>query len=324
MKDIREAKVRKLRTDHIQPNPHNPRMLFDPEPMQILQESISKLGVIVLITVYQDQRRPGYFILLDGERRWRCVNALKLSSIPAIIVAAPTDVNNILTMFHIHNLRVGWELMPTAMKLQTLMEKLQEKNERKLAELTKLSISQIRRCKILLSYPTRFQNMMLAPLDERLKSDFFIDLQRIRGPALKERFPPWIKRGDVKCIEILLAKYERRAITNVTEFRQLAEIYRGALRGRKLREFYAELDRFFEDPELGVSDIHVEGASFAREYREISRSANRLLTQLKDLDTQALSSSDEVVGLLRAVSNLIQSKLEDALLLEPSRVAATE
>ncbi len=155
--------------------------------MRILEESISKLGILVPVTVYpkiagtQDTKR-GRFVLLDGERRWRCARELKLPTIPAIIVERPSPEQNILTMFHIHNVREGWQLMPTALKLQTLMEALGETNERKLFELTKLSIGQVRRCKILLTFPKKFQDMMLAPPSERMKADFFIELQRIRGP----------------------------------------------------------------------------------------------------------------------------------------------
>jgi len=31
--------------EHIEPNPHNPRRLFDEEPMRILKELTEKLGI---------------------------------------------------------------------------------------------------------------------------------------------------------------------------------------------------------------------------------------------------------------------------------------
>ena len=155
---MEEAQVRSISTDSIAPNPHNPRRLFDEEPMEVLRESISQLGILVPLTVYTATRRqyhdgkPREYILLDGERRWRCAQAIGLDSVPAIVVAEPDDTQNILTMFHIHNVREGWQLMPTPLKLHVLMQRLKTRNERRLSELTKLSISQIRRCKILLSY----------------------------------------------------------------------------------------------------------------------------------------------------------------------------
>ena len=153
-----------------------------------------------------------------------------LSAVPSIVIATPSPETNILTMFHIHNLREGWQLMPTALKLQDLMEMLDTKNERELASLTRLSLSQVRRCKVLLTYPERIQQMMLAPPSERFKADFFIDLHRIRGPALEKEFPPWVRRGDEKCVDIMIEKYELGIIKAVTEFRKPSQCIGLAMR----------------------------------------------------------------------------------------------
>jgi ParB/RepB/Spo0J family partition protein len=298
--------------------------------MKFLEESIKKLGILVPITVYPKKKTPqtdpnkDKFVLLDGERRWRCAVELSLSEIPAIIVAEPTDVDNILTMFHIHNAREGWQLMPTALKLQSLMKELGETNERKLYELTKLSIGQIRRCKILLTFPPKFQNMMLAPPTERMKADFFIELQRIRGPAREFSFPPWASRGDSKCIDILLSKYLNGIIKAVTEFRRLAEIYRGCVRKQKVPRFFKELDRLLEDPDMGISDVTVPGVTYEKEFREITRSARRLLNQLKELEAEVLAADESVIKILRRVKKIIESKLAEALITEPRNDKASE
>jgi len=312
------AVVTQIVVGNIEPNPHNPRRLFDPRPLQILKESIAKLGVLVPITVYpkvKDAANPerDKFVLLDGERRWMCVQELRRKTIPAIIVEEPTDVRNILTMFDIHNLRLGWQLMPTALKLEVLMEELNERNERKLASLTKLTVSQIRRCKILLTYPKRFQNLMLAPPEQRLKADFFIELDRIRGPALRERFPPWTKRGDSRCIEIVLDKYLGGTIKAVTDFRFLAEIYRGSIRTKQLKRFYVEFDKFLSNKTARIEDIDVPGASYEADYKEVLRSAKRLLTQVRRLEPDVISANKSVVRTLKSLSKVIQDKLEKAL-----------
>jgi len=242
--------------------------------------------------------------------------ALTLPTIPAIVVERPSDTQNILTMFHIHNLREGWQLMPTALKLRTLMTKLRTRNERKLFELTKLSISQIRRCKILLSYPKRFQNMMLSPTDKRLKADFFIELHRIRNPALSEGFPPWKERGDSACIDIILNKYLSGKIIAVTEFRKLAEIYRASVRMGKVELFYSSFDSFLAESDAPISEIVVPGASFAQKSKEIRRSANRLISQIENLDLEVISSDQETVTMLKKLMVMIDTKLRDALLIE--------
>jgi ParB/RepB/Spo0J family partition protein len=312
------AAVSQIPVKHIEPNPHNPRRLFDEEPMEILEESIRKLGILVPVTVYvKDPRRSSpsqHYVLLDGERRWRCAVKLDLATIPAIVIAEPSEEWNILTMFHIHNVRVGWQLMPTALKLQTLMEKFGEKNERKLKELTKLSIPQIRRCKILLTYPKHFQNLMLAPTSRRMKADFFIELQRIRGPAREEEFPPWMQRGDKECVQIILDKYLNGVVKAVTEFRRLVEVYRASEKVGKQNRFMREFDKFLAEAERGVGDVVVPGASFAQEAKEIRRSATRLFRQIDAIELEDVSADEELVDLLRRLTKLLQTKLDEALL----------
>lgn len=316
------ARVTNIKTHNIKPNPHNPRRLFDEEPLLILKESISKLGILVPLDVYPEvfdktDIDKDVFVLLDGERRLRCAKELNLTEVPCIIIDTPSPAQNILTMFHIHNVREGWQLMPTALKLNELINLLQTDNERALAELTKLSLSQIRRCKILLTYPVEFQERMLAPVSERYKADFFIDLHRIRGPALEDRLAPWIDRGDKKCIEIMMQKYEAGVIKAVTEFRYLTSVYKVAKEKNRVPRFVNELNEFFDNPDMGIFDIQIPGATFAKEIKEVSRSTKRLYYQIESLDIDNLSVDASLINLLKKLSNLINEKLDKALLTYP-------
>jgi ParB/RepB/Spo0J family partition protein len=315
---MQSAKVLEVAVDQIGPNPHNPRRLFDEEPMKVLKESVAKLGMLVPVTLYKAPAghtpKGERYILLDGERRWRCATELKMREIPAIIVERPDETQNMLTMFHIHNVREGWQLMPTALQLNLLMDRLAEANERKLAELTKLSIAQIRRCKILLSYPRRFQNMMLMPTSERMKADFFIELDRIRRPALEDKFEPWMKQGDARSVDVSLHKYEAKVIVNVTDFRRLAEIYRAAIANGKERRLRSEFNKFLNRPEMTIEQIDIPGATFAQEAKEINRSAKRLVAQLGAARIDAIASDQELVRTLNRLRKLIHEKLEAGLL----------
>ncbi len=318
---VRPARVCHIPTAHICANPHNPRRLFDVEPMAVLRESIRKLGILVPLAVYPRKAKASKpardpFVLLDGERRWRCAVELKLKKVPATIIEEPSDVQNILTMFHIHNVRQGWQLMPTALKLKQLMRVLRETNERKLAELTKLKVATIRRCKDLLSYPRKHQKMMLAPPSARLKADFFIDLNRFRKPARADNLRPWRSRGDVACIDIMIAKYEDGVIKAVTEFRDLASIYRGSQRRGRVRQFEKALGAFFAKHQMRIEDIVVPGATFERELREVSRSCRRLHTQLDGIEPAALAADSALADVLRTLEGLIRAKLEAALVAE--------
>ena len=68
--------------DAIDPNPEQPRRVFDPEQIQSLAASIRRHGVIQPVVV----RRAGErYELVVGERRWRASRDAGLASIPAIV-----------------------------------------------------------------------------------------------------------------------------------------------------------------------------------------------------------------------------------------------
>jgi ParB family chromosome partitioning protein len=159
----RALRVMNVKTSELKANPHNPRLLFDREPLATLEESIRSVGILVPLTVYRAKGSDKYTIL-DGQRRWICAERIPLATVPINEVAEPTTAQNIVTMFQIHKLREDWELMPSALKLEVLMKELDERGDKALAALTGLDISVITRCKKLLWYPKKYQQTMLFGL----------------------------------------------------------------------------------------------------------------------------------------------------------------
>src|SRR5579859_3107159 len=96
----------------IKPNPENPRLIFHADELQGLEDSIKLQGVLVPIAVYRDGAK---YVILDGERRWRCALKLGLPRLPAIVQPKPDRLTNIMMMFAIHNARRDWDPLPTAM-----------------------------------------------------------------------------------------------------------------------------------------------------------------------------------------------------------------
>ena len=76
----------RISLDKILPNPEQPRTEFDPAEMEKLAESIGEHGVLQPIVV--EQAEDGYYILHDGERRWRASRMAALTEIPAYITPA--------------------------------------------------------------------------------------------------------------------------------------------------------------------------------------------------------------------------------------------
>jgi len=63
------GKLQQILVDNIDRNPENPRIFFRQQELDELTESIRRHGVQVPIAVYKE---AGRYVLIDGERRWRC------------------------------------------------------------------------------------------------------------------------------------------------------------------------------------------------------------------------------------------------------------
>ena len=81
--------VRNIDVDRIQPNPEQPRLVFDEATLEELAASIREHGVLqpILVRPLED----GEFQLIAGERRWRASKAAGLGTIPALVEEIDDD-----------------------------------------------------------------------------------------------------------------------------------------------------------------------------------------------------------------------------------------
>jgi ParB family transcriptional regulator, chromosome partitioning protein len=77
-----------IRIDMIDPNPVQPRHVFEPERLQGLANSIRANGVIQPIVV---RPNAGRYQLVAGERRWRAARLAGLETVPVVIQQIPDE-----------------------------------------------------------------------------------------------------------------------------------------------------------------------------------------------------------------------------------------
>ncbi|HZQ23198.1 MAG TPA: ParB N-terminal domain-containing protein [Terriglobales bacterium] len=303
--------VKYLPTKQLHPNPHNPRMLFDKLPLDVLRESIGRVGILVPLTVYLESARDRY-VILDGQRRWICAQDLGLDKVPVNQVAEPSLVQNIVTMFQIHKLREDWELMPTALKIELLMKQVGDRNNARLAELTGLDEAVIVRCKKLISYDKRFQDMMLDPDPEkRIKADFFIELYPVlhdRDVAEFEWFSP------VRFTKQMLSKYleEPRTIKAVTDFRLIKQHITNARRIGGMKKFSTRMQRFAEEHSTPLAHLELAEASIHAEAKAITRKVDTLEKLLAELDVETYYGEEELWKSVTRLLEVLERKLREA------------
>lgn len=222
IEDIAPSKIRR--------NHDNPRIFFRDEEMDTLTASIRRYGIQVPVTVYPE---GSHYVLLDGERRWRCATKLNLSTIPAYVKEKPSRLNNLLLMYNIHALREQWDYLTIARKLPVVISlfakenKGREPSESELAELTGLTRGQIRRCRFLLDLPDKYREQLEKELAlpkqmQKLSEDFFIEMERALK-TVQNRLPDAIVDID-RARDALIEKFRSEIIGNITDFRMLSKI----------------------------------------------------------------------------------------------------
>jgi hypothetical protein len=101
---------------------------------------------------------------------------------------------------------------------------LGEADDNRLSELTKVSVPQIKRCKILLTYDKKYQAMMMdTDTSRRIKANFFIELYPILD--LYEKKPAKVRGGKTReeLIQHFLGLYQGGKIPSVIHFRRILE-----------------------------------------------------------------------------------------------------
>ncbi len=306
--------LRHLTVDEVKPSSNNPRHLFDPDELEDLKKNIAEHGVLVPITVYQ-AKGQSKFSILDGERRYRCVRELAKEGragkdgeplkLPANVVEPPSKIAGLLYMFSIHNYREDWELMPTALSLKFVMEDLETEDNRALAKLTGLSDTQIERCKKLLKFPERFQELSLDPKPKtRIPSNFWIEALPVLDLAM-ETSETIKELGRDRATDKLVEKYRDKKIKSVIHFRRIMESYDISeddppTRAKVLRR----VEEFFLKPNLETRDAFDEFVVDKKRVMSALTACEGFLTELQRFRLTYTSSDEERKSLREALKQV--------------------
>lgn len=306
--EILSSKLARIPIEKIRSNPHNPRLLFDPIPLELLRDSIEEVGILVPLLVYESAKTKDY-VILDGERRWLCAKELGLPDVPANVIEEPSAMNNILRMFNIHNVRESWELMPTALKLEFIIREINTDSELKLSQVTSLPRSTVRRCKTLLSFDKSYQDMMLvSDPEDRIKPDLFIEMHPVltlideNFPEISEEFP-----GNA-LIDTFISKYHQKKIASVTDFRRIRSAIRNIGKGLTRGFVRNALLQFLKEKNADLSDF-VIGLDIFQEAKSVQRSCQSLIERLTSIDKFPPSIDSEMKSVLQDLKRVIENKL---------------
>lgn len=118
-KDEVVGSISRISLNHITPNPFQPRLDFEKEPLLELAESIKEHGIIQPITVRKIGRNE--FQIISGERRFQAAKLALIDELPCFIRIA--DDQHMLEMAIVENIqRKDLNAMEIALSYQRLID----------------------------------------------------------------------------------------------------------------------------------------------------------------------------------------------------------
>lgn len=314
-----------LEPKQLRPNPHNPRRLFDSSPLRELKESIRAHGVLVPITVYKLPAQEKYSIV-DGERRYRCCVELATDGVPYIripahVVEPPNPVASLIYMFNIHAFREQWELMPTALSLKQLLLNLghgdgTDLNKAiidELHELTGMSYPQLERCRKILTFPERFQQMSLDPDSKtRIPSNFWIELFPVLELSQAHAADIVAEEGRDGITDRFVAKYRKKKIKSVIHLRRVSEAFElTAEAGDDISVVADRLREFILEEEMETQTAFSEFIGDRKRFQSVLVSADRFVKDLEKAKIEfSVDGKDALIAKLSDVLTYIQNLIE--------------
>jgi ParB family chromosome partitioning protein len=301
--------------DRIRSNPENPRLIFREEEMRILRESIRSIGIQIPLTVY---REGTHYVILDGERRWRCARKLNLAKVPVLVQPRPGKLENLLTMFNIHNVRVEWDVMPTAYKIGEVRDLLKEGKRAHdiatLASLTGLTKGMVRSCLELIELPEKYQKILMAEAhkpkhEQRITPDLFIELNK--SLRVVQTYVPAVfdERGITPTTyrDALFEKYRDGKIKSVVTFRDISKIARAERAGGKSEDVVPIIKDLVKDSTYTVREAFEDSVKSAYAQRDLNSRAHALLERLSGV------KSKEIARDTRMTLRQLRDRLNDLL-----------
>lgn len=77
--------IQMMKHEAIEPDPRNPRQVLDEAQLLELANDIAVNGILQPMTVRPHPEKPGMFMLVFGERRWRACDMIELAEVPVIV-----------------------------------------------------------------------------------------------------------------------------------------------------------------------------------------------------------------------------------------------
>jgi hypothetical protein len=201
--------------------------------------------------------------------------------------------------------------MPTALSLDVVMRDLGTTDTRELSNLTGLNDKSVERCKVLLTFPEKYQLMSLASdPSQRIPSNFWIEANPVLQLVEREIPQVWREIGYEGVLDNLVAKYRTGRIRSVIHFRRIVEAF--DIVDRAKAELLVTLERYIRDTELETRTAFDPFLADSRQSVDAIRACQQFIARLSGLKLEHVTDSRlELIDELRRVMDLVSDLAGD-------------
>lgn len=157
----------KVKIDKILPNPVQPRQEFDADEMRELAESICEVGLIHPIVVVKSGE---WFVLVDGERRYRACRSLGMTEIEAVIREEIPEQDMLVQALVANVQRADLNPIEEAKAYQVMRDEM-GMNQMEISRKTGTNLMRVSHRLSLLELPIELQDLIQSgeiPVDKRV------------------------------------------------------------------------------------------------------------------------------------------------------------
>lgn len=305
-----------LPIETIKPNPNNPRLIFPQEELDRLADSIDSEGVLVPIAVY---RQDDHYVLVDGERRYKCALALGLATIPALVIDEKPEKDVLVQMFNIHLIREPWRDIPTAKALGKLVTELtlengSEPTNPQLRDLTGLSIERVQRLRYVLTLPQEWQDYIN---EDTIPLNFFWELKRNVIDILATRRPTLLDElgGSEAVARAFVDKRMDGVIPDTVGLRNVRPIINYAADDAEENKGESFLDEtirsLVRNPEMSIDEAYEDTVQIMVEADKLQRRTEAMVKSFERLLAKA--RSDDERKRIKDLGSIFIAKLKQAI-----------
>lgn len=290
------AELKDLNICDVIPNDQNPRLDFPQDELDRLAGSIDHEGVLVPIVVYFKDEK---YVLVDGERRFRCARDLGHETIPALITSERSDLEVLQQMFNIHLIREAWRDIPTALALHRLANELSNANgvdptDQELRDLTGLSIERVRQLRYIVTLPDDWQRLIR---DETIPLNFFWELKKVIDIIRSVR-PKFLEEYGEEAINLAFVKKRLdKVITDTVSLRKVGPIIKFAAQDAATSEDDSStIDQSFrsliDEPDSTIEDAYDDTVQLMVEVDKLGRRTSSMVAAFSRLLVQTAGTAD--------------------------------